>query len=33
MNSVKKIDVKNPAFYFYDDMINKKNFDQNNINT
>ena len=33
MNSVKQIDVKNHAFYFYEDMIIKKNFVQNSINT
>ena len=29
MNSLKEIDIKNRTFYFFDDMINIKNFDPN----
>ena len=31
MNSVKEIDVKNRAYYFFDDMINIKNLYSNKI--
>ena len=27
-NKVKQIDVKNPTYYFFDDVINIKNLDQ-----
>ena len=27
MGSIKEIDIKNRAYYFYDDMINMKSFD------
>ena len=30
-NKVKDIDIKNRTYYFYNDMINIKNFDPNNI--
>ena len=30
-NKVKDIDIKNQTYYFFDDIINIKNFDQNNI--
>ena len=30
-NKVKNIDIKNRTYYFFDDIINIKNFDQNNI--
>ena len=30
-NKFKDIDIKNWTYYFFDDMINKKNLDQNNI--
>ena len=30
-NKVKDIDIKNPTYYFFDDIINMKNFDLNNI--
>ena len=30
-NEVKSINIKNRTFYFYDDIINIKNFDPNNI--
>ena len=30
-NEVKGINIKNRTFYFYDDIINIKNFDPNNI--
>ena len=30
-NKVKDIDIKNRTYYFFNDMINKKNFDPNNI--
>ena len=30
-NKCKDIDVKNRAYYFFDDIINTKNFDPNNI--
>ena len=30
-NEVKDIDIKNPTYYFFDDIINIKNFDFNNI--
>ena len=29
MGLVKKIDIKNRTYYFYNDMINVKNFDSN----
>ena len=28
---VKEIDIKNRTYYFFNDMINIKNFDPNNI--
>ena len=30
-NEVKGIDIKNHTYYFFDDIINVKNFDPNNI--
>ena len=30
-NKVKDIDIKNHTYYFFDDIINVKNFDPNNI--
>ena len=30
-NKVKDIDIKNHTYYFFDDIINLKNFDANNI--
>ena len=30
-NKVKEIDIKNQTYYFFDDTINLKNFDSNNI--
>ena len=30
-NKVKNIDIKNGTYYFFDDIINAKNFDANNI--
>ena len=30
-NKVKDIDIKNSTYYFFDDIINMKNFDLNNI--
>ena len=30
-NKVKDIDIKNRAYYFFNDIINIKNFDANNI--
>ena len=30
-NKVKNIDVKNGTYYFYNDIINIENFEQNNI--
>ena len=30
-NKVKDIDIKNCAYYFFNDIINIKNFDPNNI--
>ena len=30
-NKVKYIDTENRTFYFFDDIINRKNFDSNNI--
>ena len=30
-NKVKDIDIKNPTYYFFNDIINIKNFDSNNI--
>ena len=30
-NKVKEIDIKNQTFYFFDDIINIKNFGPNNI--
>ena len=32
-NKVKDLDVKNRAYCFFDDIINVKNFDPNNIKT
>ena len=32
-NKVKDIDIKNRAYYIFDDIINIKNFDPNNIKT
>ena len=31
-NKVIDIDMKNRTYFFFDDIINKKNFDSNNIN-
>ena len=31
-NTLKEIDIKNCAYYFFDDMINIRNLDQNKIN-
>ena len=31
-NTLKEIDIKNCAYYFFDDMINTRNLDQNKIN-
>ena len=30
-NKIKDIDIKNRAYYFFEDIINMKNFDSNNI--
>ena len=30
-NKVKDVDIKNRTYYFFNDMINIKNFDLNNI--
>ena len=30
-NNVKDINIKNHTYYFFDDIINKKEFDPNNI--
>ena len=30
-NKLKDIDIKNPIYYFFNDIINTKNFDPNNI--
>ena len=30
-NNLKDIDIKNRTYYFFDDIINIKNFDPNNI--
>ena len=30
-NKVKDIDIKNRTYYFFDDIINMKDFDSNNI--
>ena len=30
-NKIKEIDIKNQTYYFFDDIINIKNFDANNI--
>ena len=30
-NKIKDIDIKNPTYYFIDDIMNIKNFDPNNI--
>ena len=30
-NTVKDIDIKNRTYYFFNDIINVKNFDPNNI--
>ena len=30
-NKVKDIDIKNQTYYFFNDIINIKNFDPNNI--
>ena len=27
MNSVKEVNLKNPTYYFFDDMVNIKNLD------
>ena len=29
MGNIKEINIKNRAYYFFDDMINIKNFDSN----
>ena len=31
MASIKEINIQNPTSYFFDDMINTKNFDSNLI--
>ena len=31
-NKIKNIDIKNRTYYFFNDIINMKNFDSNNIN-
>ena len=31
MSSVREIDIQNRSYYFFDDMINIKNLDPNNI--
>ena len=33
INKVKDIDIKSRTYYFFNDMINIKNFDLNNIKT
>ena len=33
INKVKDIDIKSRTYYFFNDMVNIKNFDQNNIKT
>ena len=30
-NNIKDLDLKNHTYYFFDDIINIKNFDPNNI--
>ena len=30
-NKAKEIDIKKRAYYFFSDIVNKNNFDQNNI--
>ena len=30
-NKIKDIDIKNRTYYFFNDIINRKNFDPNNI--
>ena len=30
-NKVKDLDIKNPIYYFFNDIISMKNFDPNNI--
>ena len=30
-NKVKEIDIKNQTYYFFDDIVNVKNFDLDNI--
>ena len=30
-NKIKVIDIKNQTYYFFDDIINMKNFNSNNI--
>ena len=30
-NNVKDINIKNHTYYFFDDIINRKDFDLNNI--
>ena len=30
-NKVKEMDIKNQTYYFFDDIINIKNFDWNNV--
>ena len=32
-NIVKDINIKNHTYYFFDDIINRKDFDPNNIKT
>ena len=32
-NEVKDIDIKNRTYYFFNDFINRKNFNSNNIKT
>ena len=33
MGEVKQINIKNRTYYFYNDMINRKNFDSNLLKT
>ena len=30
-NEIKDVDIKNRTYYFFNDIINRKNFDENNI--
>ena len=33
MRSIKEINIKNPTYYFFDDMVNIKDFDSNLLKT